>query len=125
MGASRKEVLKANQQVWTWRTPRIRRALLPLALFCFVVAMALLGMSRLGYWLVVADPLEPARAIVVLGGPVPFRAMEAAAIYGQGWAPEVWLTNAVRTAEESALNRLGVAVVRGDAYNREVLKRFG
>ena len=125
MGASRKEVLNANRQVWTWRTPRIRRALLPLALFCFVSAMALLGVSRLGYWLVVADPLEPARAIVVLGGRLPFRAIEAASIYRQGWAPEVWLTKVASTAEELALNRLGVTVVGGETYNRQILERLG
>jgi uncharacterized SAM-binding protein YcdF (DUF218 family) len=51
--------------------------------------------------------------------------MEAASIYRQGWAAEVWLTKEVRSAEESALDRLGVAVIRGEAYNREVLERLG
>src|SRR5207245_11142832 len=46
-------------------------------------------------------------------------------IYRQGWAPEVWLTKEVRTAEESALDRLGVNVVRGETYNRQVLERLG
>ena len=73
----------------------------------------------------VADPLEPARAIVVLSGRAPFRAMEAASIYKGGWATEVWLTKEVRTAEELALDRLGVTVVRGEVYNREVLERLG
>ncbi len=73
----------------------------------------------------VADPLEPATAIVVLSGRVPFRAMEAASIYREGLAPAVWLTKEVRTAEELALDRLGVPVVRGDAYNRAVLERLG
>jgi uncharacterized SAM-binding protein YcdF (DUF218 family) len=132
MGASRKEILKvqttfpnANRRVWTRRTPWIRRALFLLALFGLVGAMALLGVSRLGYWLVVADPLEPARAIVVLGGPLPFRAIEAASIYRQGWAPEVWLTKEASTAEGLALDRLGVNVVRGETYNRQILERLG
>jgi uncharacterized SAM-binding protein YcdF (DUF218 family) len=51
--------------------------------------------------------------------------MEAASIYREGLAPEVWLTKEVRTPEELALDRLGVRVVRGDAYNREVLERLG
>src|SRR5262245_46510533 len=123
MGASRPEILKVRQ-VWTLRTPRIRRALLALILLCFVVVMALLGVSRLGYWLVVADPLEPARAIVVLGGRLPFRAIEAASIYREGWAREVWLTQEVRSPEERALGRLGVVVVRGEVYNRQVLERL-
>ena len=44
-------------------------------------------------WLVVSDPPQPSAAIVVLGGKVPFRAMEGASLYKQGWAREVWLTN--------------------------------
>jgi uncharacterized SAM-binding protein YcdF (DUF218 family) len=90
-----------------------------------VAASVFLCLSRLGSWLIVADPLEPARAIVVLSGRVPFRAMEAASIYRQSWAPEVWLTKEVRTAEDVALENLGVHVVPKDAYNREVLKRLG
>jgi uncharacterized SAM-binding protein YcdF (DUF218 family) len=97
-----------------------------LAALLGVVAVLLpWGAGEIGRWLVVADPLEPARAIVVLSGRVPFRAMEAASIYRDGLAPEVWLTKEVRTAEELALDRLGVPVVRGDAYNRAVLERLG
>jgi uncharacterized SAM-binding protein YcdF (DUF218 family) len=73
----------------------------------------------------VEDPLEPATAVVVLSGRTPFRAMEAASIYRQGLAPEVWLTKEVVRPEEQALGRLGVAVVREEAYNREALERLG
>jgi uncharacterized SAM-binding protein YcdF (DUF218 family) len=132
MGASRKEILKvqtaipnATRQVWTRRTPWIRQPLLLLAVFGLVAAMTVLGVSRLGYWLIVADPLEPARAIVVLGGRLPFRAIEAASIYRQGWAPEVWLTKVASTAEELALSRLGVTVVGGETFNRQILERLG
>ena len=112
-------------KVWTWRTAWIKRSLILLVVLAVIGALVLLCLSRLGYWLVVADPLEPARAIVVLSGRVPFRAMEAATIYRQKWAPEVWLTKEVRAPEDVALEKLGVHVVRGDAYNREVLKRLG
>jgi uncharacterized SAM-binding protein YcdF (DUF218 family) len=90
-----------------------------------VAALVPWGAGAVGQWLVVADPLAPARAIVVLSGRVPFRAMEAAALYREGLAPEVWLTQEVRSPEELALDRLGVPVIRGDAYNREVLERLG
>ena len=73
----------------------------------------------------VADPLESARAIVVLSGRVPFRAMEAASMYRQGWAPEVWVSTPAYTAEEATLDRLGVKIVREEVYNREVLQRLG
>lgn len=82
-------------------------------------------MSGLAHWLVVSDPLERAQAIVVLGGHVPFRAMEAASLYRQGWAREVWVTRATSVAEEEALARLGVQVVWPDAHERDVLQRLG
>jgi uncharacterized SAM-binding protein YcdF (DUF218 family) len=95
------------------------------ALLVVVAVLLPWGASGIGQWLMVADPLEPAKAIVVLSGRVPFRAMEAASIYGQGLAPEVWLTKEVVRPEELALGRLGVAVVRDEVYNRAVLERLG
>jgi uncharacterized SAM-binding protein YcdF (DUF218 family) len=106
-------------------TRRIRWTLVLGTLLGIIAVMVPWGASEIGRWLMVADPLEPAKAIVVLSGRVPFRAMEAASIYREGMAPEVWLTKEVRTPEELALDRLGVAVVRGDVYNREVLERLG
>lgn len=94
-----------------------------------VLALALVlgtwSLLRAGRWLVVADPLEPARAIVVVSGHLPFRAMEAARIYRQGLAPEVWLTRPSSPQEEKALARLGIAVTREDSYNEQVLRRLG
>ena len=77
-----------------------------MALLGVVAVLLPRGASEIGRSLMVADPLEPAKAIVVLSGRVPFRAMEAASIYRDGLAPEVWLTKEVRTAEELALDRL-------------------
>ena len=76
-----------------------------------------------GRWLVVADPLQPARAIIVFGGHVPFRAMEAAALYKQGLAREVWLTQGTEHAEDVALERLGIDRPREHEISREVLVR--
>jgi len=73
----------------------------------------------------VADPLEPASVIVVLGGHVPFRAMEAASLFRQGWAPDVWLTRPLQPAEEAALDELGMHRCGEEAMNREVLERLG
>ncbi|MBI3325412.1 MAG: YdcF family protein [Nitrospinae bacterium] len=81
-------------------------------------------MIRLAHWLVISDPLEPARAIVVLSGQLPFRAMEAASLYHQGWAPEIWLTQVAHPAEEAALAKLDVQVVWPDDYNQVVLERL-
>ncbi|MBI3780596.1 MAG: YdcF family protein [candidate division NC10 bacterium] len=102
-----------------------RRALVPFLILVLVGVLSMQGIRGLGQWLVVADPLERARAIVVLTGHVPLRAMEAASIYRQGWAPEVWLTTEARSAEEAAMARLGLQVTRGETYNRAVLERLG
>jgi uncharacterized SAM-binding protein YcdF (DUF218 family) len=89
-----------------------------------LVVLGVLGVRGLGPWLVVSDDLVPARAIVVLGGRVPFRAMEGAAIYGQGWAPEVWLLRTGASAEDSAFQRLGIDTGEEVDLNRTVLKRL-
>jgi len=107
------------------RTSAWRRALILLLVLAVVGGLVLWGMNGLGRWLVVADPLQPARAIVILEGHKPFRAMEAASIYRQGEASEIWLTRSVRSAEEEALTRLGLQIVREETYNREVLERLG
>ncbi len=103
----------------------MRRALVLAALLGTGTVLVWWGASEVGRWLMVADPLEPAKAVVVLSGRVPFRAMEAASIYREGFVPEVWLTREVVRPEERALDRLGVAVVRDELYNRAVLERLG
>ena len=133
MGASGGQVLNVRLKEEAWSggrvsaraTPWVRRALLLLVVLAGVAVLLPWGASGVGRWLVVADPLERGRAIVVLSGRVPFRAIEAASIYRAGWAPEVWLTKEARAPEEVALGRLGIEVVRGEAYNRAVLERLG
>jgi Bacterial sugar transferase/Putative transposase len=105
--------------------PWTRRPLVLLLALALAGVLVPLGAGQLGRRLVVADPLKRTQAMVVLSGWVPFRAMEAASVYQAGWAPEVLLTKETRTPEELALDRLGVPVVRGEAYNREVLERLG
>ncbi len=78
-----------------------------------------------GTWLVTADPLRPARALVVLGGQVPFRAMEAAELYKQGWAKEVWLTKGAPSAESDAMKGLGIATVDEYLMSQRVLELQG
>ena len=57
-------------------------------------------------FLIVEDPLEPAAAIVALGGHLPFREMEAARLYRAGWAPEVVIVRGARREEWKALQDL-------------------
>jgi uncharacterized SAM-binding protein YcdF (DUF218 family) len=116
----------------TPRRPRMaalpRWAKVMLVSLTMAVAVALLlpsGMGALGGWLVIADPIHHASAVVVLTGLMPFRAMEAASIYRQGWAPEVWLTQGIDAATEMALARLGITEIREEEYSRTVLIRSG
>ncbi|MBI2358414.1 MAG: YdcF family protein [Deltaproteobacteria bacterium] len=102
-----------------------RRAAGLLILFALALVLGTWALLRAGRWLVVGDPLAPARAIVVVSGHLPFRAMEAAQIYRQGLAPEVWLTRPSAPQEEKALARLGIAVTREESYNEQVLRRLG
>ncbi|MGD1092223.1 MAG: hypothetical protein ABSB35_09545 [Bryobacteraceae bacterium] len=78
-----------------------------------------------GSWLSVQDPLEPADAIVVLGGHLPFRAMEAAAIFNKGLAPEIWVTSPAATVESTTLEKLDVGFVPENTYSVRVLNRLG
>jgi uncharacterized SAM-binding protein YcdF (DUF218 family) len=109
---------------------RRRRRWLVVSLVAVVVVLALaaslpwmlVGLAR---WLIVADPLDHASAIVVLSGDVPFRAMGAAALYHERWAPEVWLTRPSNKAAEDALARLGITEIREEEYSRQVLMKSG
>jgi uncharacterized SAM-binding protein YcdF (DUF218 family) len=112
---------RRSDRVLTWP----RTALVAAVLIAVVAASLVWGVRGLGAWLVVEDPLSSARAVVALGGEVPFRAMEAAAIYRQGWTSEVWLTRSPQDAGEAALRQLGIQVPSEDVYNRAVLERLG
>jgi uncharacterized SAM-binding protein YcdF (DUF218 family) len=107
------------------RFARPRAALITTILAALIAAAFVWTASGLGAWLIVEDPLSPARAVVALGGQVPFRPMEAASIYRQGWAPEVWITRAAQAAEQAALRELKVEVPTEDVYSRAVLERLG
>jgi uncharacterized SAM-binding protein YcdF (DUF218 family) len=102
-----------------------RVALITTILAVLVAAAFVWTANGLGAWLIVEDQLSPARAVVALGGQVPFRPMEAATIYRQGWAPEVWITLGGPDAEQAALRELKVEVPTEDVYSRAVLERLG
>jgi uncharacterized SAM-binding protein YcdF (DUF218 family) len=101
-----------------WRTRRIA-----LVLAGMVLCGAVVFLLYLGRWLVVEDPLEKAQAIVVLSGRMPLRAMEAAKLYREGYAPKVWLTHS--TEPGATLEAMGISYVGEDAYNLRVLTHEG
>jgi uncharacterized SAM-binding protein YcdF (DUF218 family) len=76
-----------------------------------------------GRWLVVEDPLVKARTILVLSGAMPLRAIEAAKLYREGYAPEIWLTRSTEPGE--TLREMGIPFSGEDAYNKLVLVHEG
>src|SRR5438552_13272792 len=104
---------------------RRRRLLAAILLSAAVLACVPFALTAAGTWLVVEDRLQPARSVVVFGGQLPFRAMEAAAVYGQGWAHEVWLTQGGVFAEDLALARMKIDKPAEHVYSRQVLERLG
>jgi len=104
-------------------SPRGQRVRLGLLLVSAFVFAALLLFLNLGRWLVVEDPLHNADAIAVLSGNMPSRALEAARVYKQGYASQVWLTHS--TEPGATLAELSIPFEGEDFYDKQVLMREG
>jgi uncharacterized SAM-binding protein YcdF (DUF218 family) len=102
-----------------------QRLLILLAVLALIAGAGFWALRNVGRWLVVPDALEHARAIVVLSGRMPFRAMQAAEIYRQGWAPEVWLLRDQTDAGDEVLTKLGIPHPSEQEYDQQVLERLG
>lgn len=87
------------------------------------LVLAVVIFFGVGRWLVVEDPLVKARAIVVLSGAMPLRAIEAAKLYRKGYAPEIWLTHSTLPGE--TLEQMGIPFSGEDHYNALVLIHEG
>lgn len=103
--------------------PRNRRRLVLAALACVLLVLALVAFFGVGRWLVDEDPVGKARAIAVLSGRMPARALEAAKLYREGYAAEVWLT---RTSEPGeSLKAMGIPFEGEEVYSARVLIHKG
>ena len=103
----------------------VRRWLILALILALTAGAAFWILRRVGGWLVVNDPLQHARAIVVLSGLTPYRAMEAASIFRDGWAPEVWLFKDDPRGANQAFARLGIRHIPEEEYDEQVLERLG
>lgn len=103
--------------------PRNGRKVILGAVSCVLLALAVVVFFGVGRWLVVEDPVGKARAIAVLSGRMPVRAMEAAKLYREGYAPEVWLTHTSEPGE--SLKSMGIPFEGEDVYNTRVLVHEG
>ena len=102
---------------------RLRRILIFTAMLAVLAGGATWAFRHVGQWLVVEDQLEPAQAIVVLSGGMPVRAREAAKIYHQGFAAQVWVTRPVGPAEE--LQQMDIPYPGEEFYSQKILIHLG
>jgi uncharacterized SAM-binding protein YcdF (DUF218 family) len=84
-----------------------------------------LTLPRLGAWLVVEDPLQKADAIIVLGGTMYDRPLEAVDVHNAGWAPRIYLFREIADFGETELVARGVQYLRAIDIQVDVLRRLG
>lgn len=87
--------------------------------------VGIFAFRNLGEWLVLDEPLRPSQAIVVLGGGIPFRVMEAADLYKAKWADEIWLTRGAANSGDLALARIGLDPDSGPDFSHVILSKLG
>jgi uncharacterized SAM-binding protein YcdF (DUF218 family) len=93
------------------------------AIAILVTSFALALLLGVGHWLVKEDSLRKAHAIAVLSGSFPARALEAASLYREGYASEIWLTHPGPQSE--ALTQMGIHYPSEADFNYQVLRRQG
>jgi uncharacterized SAM-binding protein YcdF (DUF218 family) len=82
-------------------------------------------LREIASFLIVEDSLQPAAAIVALGGQTPFREIEAAKLYHAGWAPQVFVVREAASDEAQALQQLGIKKPQSWELSRAVLVQQG
>jgi uncharacterized SAM-binding protein YcdF (DUF218 family) len=95
------------------------------ALIATAAVAAPMLLPAAGRYLVEADPLEHADAIVVLAGSYPDRILEAVELYRAGLAPRIIVCPEPETAAFRRLAELGVDVPRPFDLNRMVAEQLG
>ena len=88
-----------------------------------LITMGVVVFFGIGRWLVLQDPLVHAEAIVILSGNLPDRALEAARLYGAGYAQQVWISQGLSPAEE--LKTMKIVYLGEDFYNEKILLAKG
>jgi uncharacterized SAM-binding protein YcdF (DUF218 family) len=94
-----------------------------LGVFGLFFLLALVVFLFVGNWLVSEDPLQKAQFIAVLSGGMPLRALEAARLYREGYAPKVLLTHPSQPAD--AMQALGISYLSEDDYDSQILIHEG
>jgi uncharacterized SAM-binding protein YcdF (DUF218 family) len=100
----------------------LRRGALIAAPLILILALLL---PRAGAWLVVADRLEKSDAIVVLGGTMYERPLEAIELLNDGWAPRIYLFREIADWGEVELLKRGVPYTRSVDVQIDAMVRLG
>ena len=90
-----------------------------------LLLISAIALPRLGAWLVVEDPLQKADAIIVLGGTMYERPLEAVELLAEGWADRVFLFQQVVDWGEASLIERQVPYTREVDLQIEVMQRLG
>lgn len=90
-----------------------------------ILLVSALTLPRLGSWLVVRDPLARSDAIIVLGGTMYERQLEAVDLYAEGWAPRIYLFRELADWGELALVERGVPYTPVVDVQIEAMLRLG
>jgi uncharacterized SAM-binding protein YcdF (DUF218 family) len=100
----------------------IRRGALILAP---VLLLSFFLMRGLGSWLVVQDQLDRADALIVLGGTMYERQMEAVDLYKEGWAPRIYVLRELADWGETELIARGIPYTRIVDLQIDTIKKLG
>jgi uncharacterized SAM-binding protein YcdF (DUF218 family) len=106
----------------TTRNRATRCCVVAIILVC-LLACGVIAFRGAGRWLIREDPLARADVIVVLSGSMPYRAEEAANVYREGYAPQIWLSRATSPAKELAA--MEIRYEPDEDYDKAVLIHDG
>ena len=90
-----------------------------------ILLIAVFAAPRAGRWLVIADPLEKSDAIVVLGGTMYERQLEAVDLLNEQWAPRIYLFREIADWGEAALIERGVPYLRAVDVQVDAMLKLG
>jgi uncharacterized SAM-binding protein YcdF (DUF218 family) len=90
-----------------------------------VLILSAVTLPRLGPWLVVQDPLVKSDAIIVLGGTMYERQLEAVDLYKENWAPRIYLFRELADWGELVLIERGIPYTTVVDVQLEAMLRLG
>ena len=103
----------------------LRKITIVATILLLMAGGAVAALRNLGYWLESPDPLRGARAVVVLGGGTPYRAIEAANLYRAGVTGEVWVTRGAPDLGDRIIANMGVAMSYEHQRSEAIMEALG